>query len=36
MENSFIYPFNNGRIEDISNKIKILNRAAYEYHSFTS
>nr|WP_272943014.1 transposase [Paenisporosarcina sp. TG-14] len=28
MENSFIYPYNNGRIEGINNIIKVLNRVA--------
>lgn len=34
IENSFIYPFNNGRIEGINNKIKVLNRVAYGYRNF--
>ena len=28
IENSFMYLFNNGRIEGIHNKIKVLNRVA--------
>lgn len=36
IKNSFIYPFNNGRIEGINNKIKILNRIAYGYRNFTN
>jgi len=34
IENSFIYPYNNGRIEGINNKIKVLNRIAYGYRNF--
>lgn len=34
--NSFIYPFNNGRIEGINNKIKVLNRVAYGYRNFSN
>lgn len=34
IRNSFIYPFNNGRIEGINNKIKVLNRVAYGYRNF--
>jgi len=33
IENSFIYPYNNGRIEGINNKIKVLNRVAYGYRN---
>ncbi|PXW85448.1 transposase [Streptohalobacillus salinus] len=33
-ENSFNYPYNNGRIEGINNKIKVLNRVAYGYRNF--
>ncbi|WP_436426901.1 transposase, partial [Kurthia gibsonii] len=36
IENSFMYPFNNGRIEGIHNKIKVLNRVAYGYRNFTN
>ena len=36
IKNSFIYPYNNGRIEGINNKIKVLNRVAYGYRSFTN
>ncbi|EGQ18049.1 hypothetical protein HMPREF9372_3824, partial [Sporosarcina newyorkensis 2681] len=34
IQNSFIYPYNNGRIEGINNKIKVLNRVSYGYRSF--
>ncbi|XKI11839.1 ISL3 family transposase [Sporosarcina sp. ANT_H38] len=34
IENSFIYPYNNGRIEGNNNKIKALNRVAYGYRIF--
>ncbi|HLQ74400.1 MAG TPA: transposase, partial [Bacillota bacterium] len=34
IENSFLYPYNNGRIEGINNKIKVLNRVAYGYRNF--
>ena len=34
IENSFIYPYSNGRIEGINNKIKVLNRVAYGYRNF--
>ncbi|MEK5069294.1 ISL3 family transposase [Sporosarcina sp. FSL K6-1508] len=34
LENSFIYPYNNGRIEGNNNKIKVLNRVAYGYRNF--
>lgn len=36
IENSFIYPYNNGRIEGIYNKIKVLNRVAYGYRNFSN
>ncbi len=36
IENSFIYPYNNGRIEGINNKIRVLNRVAYGYRNFTN
>jgi len=36
IKNSFIYPYNNGRIEGINNKIKVLNRVAYGYRNFTN
>src|SRR5699024_11450291 len=29
------YSFNNGRIEGINNKIKVLNRVAYGYRNFS-
>ena len=31
-----MYPYNNGRIECINNKIKVLNRVAYGYRNFTN
>src|SRR5699024_3529222 len=31
IRHSLIYPYNNGRIEGINNKIKVLNRVAYGY-----
>ena len=34
IENSFLYPYHNGRIEGVNNKIKILNRIAYGYKDF--
>ncbi len=34
IENSFISPYNNGRIEGNNNKIKVLNRVAYGYRKF--
>ena len=34
IENSFIYSYNNGRIEGINNKIKVLNKVAYGYRNF--
>ena len=33
IEKSFISPYNNGRIEEVNNKIKVLNRVAYEYRN---
>lgn len=36
IQNSFIYPFNNGRIEGINNKIKVLNRVSYGYRNFAN
>lgn len=36
IENSFIYSYSNGRIEGINNKIKVLNRVAYGYRSFSN
>src|SRR5690625_3243986 len=36
INNSFIYPYSNGRIEGINNKIKVLNRVAYGYRNFTN
>ncbi|WP_322789594.1 transposase [Paenisporosarcina antarctica] len=34
IENSFIYPYNNERIEGTNNKINVLNRVAYGYRNF--
>lgn len=34
IQDSFIYPYNNGRIEGINTKIKVLNRIAYGYWNF--
>ena len=34
IKNSFIYPYNNGRIEGINNKIKVLSKVAYGYRNF--
>lgn len=34
INNTFEYPYNNGRIEGINNKIKVLNRVAYGYRNF--
>src|SRR5690625_1602470 len=34
IENSLTHPYNNGRIEGINNKIKVLNRVAYGYRNF--
>jgi len=34
INNSFLFPYNNGRIEGINNKIKVLNRVAYGYKNF--
>lgn len=36
IKNSFIYSYNNGRIEGINNKIKVLNRVAYGYRNFSN
>ncbi|PWI21320.1 hypothetical protein DF281_12865 [Kurthia zopfii] len=30
----YLFPFNNGRIERINNKIKVLNHVAYGYRNF--
>src|SRR5690625_1109821 len=35
IKNSFHYPYNNGRVEGINNKIKVLNRVAYGYRKFS-
>src|SRR5699024_10840458 len=34
LKNSLEYTYNNGRIEGINNKIKVLNRVAYGYRNF--
>ncbi len=34
--NSFSYPYSNGRIEGINNKIKVLNHVAYGYRNFSN
>ncbi|MFL2125348.1 ISL3 family transposase [Marinilactibacillus psychrotolerans] len=34
IQNTFYYPYNNGKIEGINNKIKVLNRVAYGYRNF--
>lgn len=34
IRNSFTYPYNNGRIEGINNKIKVLSKVAYGYRNF--
>src|SRR5690625_3075404 len=34
IKNSFTYPYNNGRIEGINNKIKVLSKVAYGYRNF--
>lgn len=36
IKNSFHYTYNNGRIEGINNKIKVLNRVAYGYRNFSN
>src|SRR5699024_4009042 len=36
IKNSLLYPYNNGRIEGINNKIKVLNRVAYGYRNFSN
>ena len=36
IKNSLLYPYNNGRIEGINNKIKVLNRVAYGYRNFNN
>lgn len=36
IENSLSYSYNNGRIEGINNKIKVLNRVAYGYRNFNN
>ncbi|WP_440896215.1 ISL3 family transposase [Amphibacillus sp. Q70] len=34
IKNSFTYPYNNGRMEGINNKIKVLSKVAYGYRNF--
>lgn len=34
VKNTFIYPYSNGKIEGINNKIKVLSRVAYGYRHF--
>ena len=34
IKNTFLYPYSNGKIEGINNKIKVLNRVAYGYRNF--
>jgi len=34
IENSFNYTYNNGRIEGVNNKIKVLNRVSYGFRNF--
>ncbi|GEN55537.1 hypothetical protein GCM10012290_01380 [Halolactibacillus alkaliphilus] len=34
IQNNFNYTYNNGRIEGINNKIKVLNRVTYGYRNF--
>ncbi|MEJ8777246.1 transposase, partial [Pseudogracilibacillus sp. ICA-222130] len=34
IEHRLIYPYNNGRIEGINNKIKVWNRVTYGYRYF--
>ena len=36
IQNSLVYSYNNGRIEGINNKIKVLNRVAYGYRNFNN
>jgi len=36
IKNSLSYPYNNGRVEGINNKIKVLNRVAYGYRNFNN
>lgn len=36
IKNTFTYPYNNGRIEGINNKIKVLSRVAYGYRNFSN
>ncbi|WP_072695609.1 transposase [Marinilactibacillus sp. 15R] len=34
IQNIFYYPYNNGKIKGINNKIKVLKRVAYVYRNF--
>ncbi len=36
IKNTFIYPYNNRRIEGINNKIKVLSRVAYCYRNLSN
>lgn len=36
IKNTFTYKYNNGRIEGINNKIKVLSRVAYGYRNFSN
>lgn len=36
IKNTFSYPYTNGRIEGINNKIKVLSRVAYGYRNFSN
>lgn len=36
IKNTFSYPYSNGKIEGINNKIKVLNRVAYGYRNFSN
>lgn len=36
INNTFSYPYSNGKIEGINNKIKVLNRIDYKYRNFSN
>lgn len=36
IKNTFTFPYTNGRIEGMNNKIKVLNRVAYGYRNFNN
>lgn len=36
IKNTFSYPYSNGKIEGINNKIKVLSRVAYGYRNFSN